>query len=155
MALPANNLKVVLPNKQEAGLAEESSRILAAYMQSTKTPSIQLISHDGKKREVTVPAAALDLLVNILTQMAEGNAVTIIPVHSELTTQEAAGLLNVSRPYLIKLLDQKDIPYRKVGTRRKILVQDILSYKEHIDNERLKTLDDLAKLSQDLDMGYK
>jgi excisionase family DNA binding protein len=99
--------------------------------------------------------SAVKLLTEILTQMSEGNAVTLTSVHSELTTQEAADLLNVSRPYLVGLLDENKIPHRKVGNRRKVLSKDILAYKKNIDQKRMKTLDELAKQSQELDLGYE
>ncbi|MGL6342693.1 MAG: helix-turn-helix domain-containing protein [Waterburya sp.] len=84
--------------------------------------------------------------------MSQGNAVTLVPVHAELSTQEAANLLNVSRPYLIKLLDSGEIPYRKIGKHRKILATDLYTYKEQIDTQRSESLDKLAALSQELNL---
>ena len=87
--------------------------------------------------------------------MAEGNAVSVIPIRAELTTQEAAELLNVSRPHLVSLVESNEIPYRKVGSHRRILAKDVLAYKAKIDEERLKTLAELSEQAQKLKMGYK
>ena len=145
----------IIPNKNEVELARTSSRILSTLtFKKAKSVDISLESDKHHHNCVTLPLSAFKLLVNILTQMAEGNAVTLIPVHAELTTQEAADLLNVSRPYLIRLLEEKKIPFRKVGTRRKILFQDVMDYKNRIDADRRKVLDELAKEAQHLDMGY-
>jgi excisionase family DNA binding protein len=103
---------------------------------------------------VPVPPAALQLLIMVLSQMAKGNAVTIIPVHAELTTQEAADLLNVSRPFLVGLLEERKIPFRRVGSRRRVLAKDILLYKEEIDKKRLDVLQELANEAQQHNMGY-
>jgi excisionase family DNA binding protein len=145
----------IIPSDSEVELARNSSRVLAGLnLKKTKTIDISLKIGNHHHSSVTLPLSAFKLLVGVLTQMAEGNAVTLIPVHAELTTQEAADLLNVSRPFLIRLLEEKKIPFRKVGTRRRVLFQDLMDYKSKIDAARRKTLDELAAEAQELDMGY-
>ncbi len=145
----------IMPNQTEMELARTSSRILSTLtLKKTKSIDIQLETGNHHRNSVTLPLSAFKLLVDILTQMSEGNAVTLIPVHAELTTQEAAELLNVSRPYLIRLLENKKIPFRKVGTRRRVLFHDLMDYKAKIDSARRKVLDELAEEAQTLDMGY-
>jgi len=87
-------------------------------------------------------------------QMAEGTAVTLLPTQAELTTQQAAAILNVSRPFLVRLLEHGQIPYRKVGTHRRILLRDVIAYQEGTDTARVRSLDELANLSQELNLGY-
>jgi excisionase family DNA binding protein len=153
MAIPHLKIEPVIPTKKDAKLAEESSRTLVSYLKSTTIHSFQ-IEQKGKSRKVEFPESALRLLVGILNQMALGNAVTLIPVHTELTTQEAADLLNVSRPYLVNLLEEGKIPFRKVGARRRILVHDLMKYKNDIENKRLDVLEQLAEEAQKNNMGY-
>jgi excisionase family DNA binding protein len=143
-----------IPTDKEMQLAEESSRKLSNYIESTKEPVIQLIKKGKNGEAIFLPASALKLLMVILSHMAQGSAVTIIPVHTELTTQEAADLLNVSRPFLVGLLEERKIPFRRVGTRRRVLAKDILRYKEEIDKKRLNVLDELANEAQKHNMGY-
>lgn len=144
------------PTPEESQLARESSRTLAAVLETrVETQQIELVTPTGESKPVVVPVSALRLLVEILTQIGSGNAVRIIPIHAELTTQEAADLLNVSRPFLIEALERSEIPYRKVGTHRRIRYEDVIAYKDRIDAERKKSLDELAAQAQELKLGYE
>lgn len=147
--------KTELPTDAEVSLARESSRLLSLYL-STKeeSQSIRVIDQAGEHEAVKVPTAAFRLLIDILSEMAQGNAVSMIPVHAELTTQEAADMLNVSRPYLVKLLDSGEIQYHKVGSHRRVYYHDLVEYKARIDGERNKALEALAAEAQELNMGY-
>ena len=151
-----NDLSEILtPSAADTQLAQESSRQLAKIRAAKKESVRVCIQADGRKEQtVAIPLAAFHLLTNILMEMAKGNAVTLIPVRSELTTQQAADLLNVSRPYLIELLEKGAIPFRKVGTHRRVLFQDVMTYKQKTDQERLKALEELSALDQELGFGY-
>ncbi|MBX3710008.1 MAG: helix-turn-helix domain-containing protein [Gammaproteobacteria bacterium] len=154
MQITRNDKGINIPTDKEISLARESSRKLAAYIKSTNHPSFQLMKRGKGDEIISIPADALRLLVMILSQMAKGNAITLIPVHAELTTQEAADLLNVSRPFLVNLLEEKKIPFHKVGSRRRVFAKDILRYKEEIDKKRLEILEELANEAQKHNMGY-
>lgn len=144
-----------LPNETEVSLAKESSRRLSLYLSSQEeAQSIRVIDQGGEHEAVRIPTAAFRLLIDILSEMAQGNAVSMIPVHAELTTQEAADMLNVSRPHLVKLLDGGAIPFHKVGTHRRVRYQDLVDYKTTVDSDRLIALDALAAQAQELGMGY-
>jgi excisionase family DNA binding protein len=147
--------ETVAPTEADALLARESSRRLAPYLRTRNgNPRLQLLQDDDSGETIAVPMPAVRLLLDILTEMAAGNAVTLIPVHAELTTQQAADLLNVSRPFLIGLLDEGKLPYRKVGTHRRVRFRDVMAYKKSNDGDRLKALDELAAQAQELGMGY-
>ncbi len=147
----------VTPTPDDTRIAQESSRRLAKLLGSSKKNVRFHIQPDGESQEtIPIPLVASRLLTEILTEMAKGNAVTLIPIRAELTTQQAADLLNVSRPYLIELLEKGRIPHRKVGTHRRVLFQDLMAYKQMTDDARLKTLEELSALDQELGgMGYE
>src|ERR1700745_4364389 len=109
----------MLPKKHDIDLALKSSKELAAVLPKKEKDFLIIVKCDHYEKQIALPFSAVRMLLDILTHMAEGNAITLIPIHAELTTQEAANLLNVSRPYLIKLLDNNEIPFYKVGTHRR------------------------------------
>jgi excisionase family DNA binding protein len=139
------------PTEEEVRLATESSRKLAAIIFHGEGAQLRLYDGDS---ELTVPVSAIHMLADILNQMAQGNAVSLVPIGHMLTTQQAADLLNVSRPYLVKLLETGAIPHTKVGRHRRIKYTDLLSYMERSDQESRRAVDDLAKQAQELGMGY-
>lgn len=145
-----------IPTEVEVQLAQQSSRIFASHIPHHRsTIELKVVEEDNNSEEkVVIPAVAFHLLVDILSQMAQGNAVTLIPIHAELTTQEAADILNVSRPFLIKLIETGEIICRKVGRHRRIRFEDLMSYKQQTDSDRLRALDELAAQAQELNMGY-
>ena len=142
----------VLPDSEASALArasaEELSRLLGQIPQAERAQ----VKLDGN--DLILPRQALALLRDLLVEMAQGNAVTIVPTHAELTTQEAANLLNVSRPHLVKLLEGGDIPFTKAGTHRRIRYQDLMTYREQRMQESRNALDELTEQAQELDMGY-
>jgi excisionase family DNA binding protein len=146
----------LIPAEADSAVAEQSSRLLAAHLHpQNQTQRLKIVEEDGTEQEVVIPAAAFHLLVDILSQMAQGNAVSLIPIHAELTSQEAADMLNVSRPYFVKLLDSGEIPCRKVGRHRRVLYTDLMAYKQKTDHQRTIALDKLAAQAQELNMGYE
>jgi excisionase family DNA binding protein len=141
----------VAPTEADTELARESARQLAPQLaKANGTMQLRVIDPAGGGETVTIPTAAFRLLVRILAEMASGNAVRLIPHHAELTTQEAAELLNVSRPYLVRLLDDGRIPFHRVGTHRRVLFKDLMVYRAEHRRARGAALDELTRLSQKL-----
>ncbi|ODA28824.1 helix-turn-helix domain-containing protein [Planctopirus hydrillae] len=147
---------MITPSSVDARLALEGCRQLAHYDVTSPNLSLQLRiqSQELPEETLSIPVSALQLLKDILAQMAQGHAVMLVPMHVELTTQQAADILNVSRPYLIEQLENNLIPYRKVGSHRRILFKDLMEYKQAMDQQRLQALDELAAQAQELGMGY-
>ncbi|MEE9393131.1 MAG: helix-turn-helix domain-containing protein [Planctomycetota bacterium] len=137
-----------VPTEADVLLARESSRKLSELV--TGNHPLRVNTSDDGQQTIEIPAVAARLLVRLLTEMAQGNAVTLIPIHAELTTQQAADLLGVSRPFVVKQIEDGFLPGRKVGAHRRILFQDLMAYKKRIDAERQAALVELAKLDQEL-----
>ncbi len=104
---------------------------------------------------ITIPKKAISLLITILSNMSEGKSITIIPTDSEVSTQQAADMLNVSRPHLIKLLENNTIPFKKVGSHRRVLLRDLLSYENSLKRNREEKLKYLSEQAQNLNLGYE
>jgi excisionase family DNA binding protein len=138
----------MVPSAYDAELALEASRTLAAKAES----ELKVHLDDGK--ELVLPKAATRLLQYLLTEMSQGNAVTIIPLHAELSTQEAADFLNVSRPYLITLLERNELPFHKVGTHRRVKFSDLREFQLRKERERKAAMQELADQAQKEGMGY-
>lgn len=141
------------PNPAEITLARSSAQRLGAFVRKREPLRVRVMDRD-QEAPIELPAGAVDLLMDILGAMAAGQGVTIIPENAELTTVQAAGILNVSRPFLIKLLEDKAIPHRKVGKHRRVRMEDVMAYKARIDRDREMTLDALVADGQEQDMGY-
>jgi len=143
-------MAATLPSEAEVVVAKETSRLLATRLEKGGPMRLRILDDESPGGTVKLPAAAVALLVRILEEMARGNAVTLIPVHAELTTQEAADMLNVSRPSLIQLLEDGKIDYRKVGTHRRVRFEALMKYKRKADAARLAALEELAAYDQEL-----
>ena len=139
----------IQPSEADVLLARESSRALGPLAQHSLRVRIE-----GRIEPVEIPAPAVRMLVDLLVEMAAGNAVTLIPVHAELTTQQAAEILGVSRPFVVSQLEAGNLKFHKVGTHRRIHFLDVMAYKQRMTTERKNALDELTDQAQALDPEY-
>jgi excisionase family DNA binding protein len=143
-------IELVPATDQEARLADEVGQTLARFASGDAPLQLTLTRANGERLEASVPVVALQALAQILGQMRQGKPVTLLPHRAELTTHQAAALLHVSRPFLIKLLDQGAIPHRKVGRNRRVRYEDLRAYLDREKEDRRKTLVELAAYDQEL-----
>jgi excisionase family DNA binding protein len=141
------------PSPHDAALAKASGQLLARYVGSHRSLHVQ-IQDAEQEQSIELPASAVEMLSEILEVMSTGHAVHIIPENAELTTVQTAEILNVSRPFVIKLMEEGVLPHRKVGKHRRIRMDDVIAYKTRIDRERERVLDELAATAQKEKMGY-
>lgn len=144
------------PSGNDAEMAKASSLAMTQLLTADRTAGpVRLVAGLGEgSTEVVLPESAVEFLASLLGEFAKGNAVTMLPLSAELSTQQASDLLGVSRPFLIEQLERGELPFRKVGTHRRVLLKDLLEYKRAVDQKRNQTLDELAAEAQDLKMGY-
>ncbi len=132
----------------------EEIQVIEKRIKSSRKKGVKIKVQESEEF-ITIPKKALSLLSEIIQNMAEGKTISVVPSDTELSTQQAADFLNVSRPYLIKLLESYKIPYKKVGSHRRILLQDIIHFKEKLAHEREAQLNFLSSQAQDLNLGYE
>jgi len=149
---------IELPDDQATRQAADAVRPLKSFLREhpDSVAHIQIAGEDPNEdpTTITVPAAAVRVLAEVLDELSDGNAVAVAPVQAELTSQQAADLLNVSRPYLIKLLDGDQIPYRRVGNRRKILLSHLLAYRRRDEAHRRHVADRLTQEAERIGLAY-
>jgi excisionase family DNA binding protein len=145
-----------IPNKEEQRVARnfvfalenKSKRIFNGPSDNVRIK----ISNDANF--VNIPKKAFALLLEVLSNMAEGKSMTLIPSDADISTQQAADMLNVSRPHIVKLLETGAIPFKKVGAHRRIELKDLIKYEKRIKAAKEKNLSFLAKQAQELNLGY-
>ena len=139
------------PTPRETEQARSSSRLLATCIGQGPTARLRVVDSEG---EIEVPVSALRMLIDILANMAQGNAISLVPIHAELTTQQAADFLGVSRPYLVGLVERGELPHRKVGTHRRIFFRDLLNYQQKRLAQSRAAFAELSAQAQELGLGY-
>ncbi len=139
----ANAGFMIQPPKNE----EELQEIIELVSKISNLDQFVMLKSDGQ--EIEIPSIVTKILYEIITILSKGGALTIIPMEKELTTQQAADILNVSRPFLVNLLENGEIPFHKTGTHRKILMKDLREYKEQINKNRTNKINEIINLSQE------
>jgi len=139
-----------IPTAAEALLAREVSRALEQRHAAEHTLSLLVTAADNEATTLELPRTAASLLVEILKQMAKGNAVSLSPVEPEITTQQAANLLCVSRPYLVGMIEKGELPARMVGNQRRLPLKEVLAYRLQNQAKRKEALDEMSALDQEM-----
>jgi excisionase family DNA binding protein len=139
------------PGEVDAEVAGRAARRISDYLSShPEEDLIEALGEVGADDALVIPRPTVVMLAQVLSLLESGHGVQIIPKDAELTTQQAADVLNVSRPYVIGLLESGQIPFRRVGRHRRITFKALMEYKRQDDSQRRAAADDLADLSQEL-----
>lgn len=139
------------PDAAEVRTADVAMRRVKRYLADhVDERDIRVVVGGDPDDTLAIPRSAVELLARVLAHMAAGQGVTVVPAHAELTTQQAADLLNVSRPHLIGLLDAGEIAFRKVGSHRRVRADSLLEYRRKDDQDRREIADELTDLNQDM-----
>jgi excisionase family DNA binding protein len=143
---------VAAPPEQRAQVAALSKALDGmVHAPKRRAPKCQLVGPNGES--IPLPETVFYVLERVAEVMARGDSITVVPVGREVTTQQAADLLNVSRQYLVRLLDEGRVPFRKTGKHRRLRIEDVLSFKEKRDKDRRAGLRELSRMTQEFG-GY-
>jgi excisionase family DNA binding protein len=142
----------IAPSEADTATARQSSRQLARLLKGHSADTLHL-HVPGEETEVAVSGAALRVLVKVLEEMGKGHAVTVLSAQQELTPQQAANFLGMSRTLLTNLLDRQEIPFRYVGSHRRVRFQDLLTFRAE-QERRHQAMNELTAQAQELNMGY-
>ncbi|MEM9284650.1 MAG: helix-turn-helix domain-containing protein [Pseudomonadota bacterium] len=142
-------LKNRTPTDQEMKVASQAADLMAAALTQKGLPFS--VTNEGEVHKVELTPSLGQLVLDVLTHIGRGQMVTVLPYDADLTTKEAADILNVSRPYFIKLLENKELPFRLVGTHRRVRADDLLAYKDKRDADREQAINDIQALGEELE----
>jgi excisionase family DNA binding protein len=146
--------RTLIPSPGDSALAQQESSRMLEVTRNMKNKSVESLlgqfQIEKKPLKLNIPVAAMQMLIEIMQQMAQGKPVSIIPSNAELTTQQAADFLSISRPYFVKLLEEGKMPFKKVGARRRVLFKDLIEFKTIDLERRNKVADNLVGLSQEI-----
>jgi excisionase family DNA binding protein len=139
------------PTSEAITLARQALESISAFITNPPdTITLAILDPAVQDTHITIPSGMFQLMVNVLQSVSRGEPVTILPHSAELTTQEAANILRVSRPYLVKLLDEGTIPSRKVGIYRRVLLSDLLHFQKTEKQRQSSIMEELTKEAQDM-----
>jgi excisionase family DNA binding protein len=147
------NHRTLIPTEQDIQQARRSREIMERLREDERVV-VELVARGRGEERIPIPAALLDLLFTALEELAAGRGVAVAALEEELTTQQAADLLNVSRPFLIRLLEEGAIPFRKQGTHRRLRLGDVIDYKQVRDAQAECAYQELVAQAQELRLGY-
>ena len=143
-ALNPVRIQPLAPDDQDARVARQSQQALASLMQNGAEVRLHLHAEGSAQADIVLPLSISHLLLGALEEIGKGNGVTLIPTDAELTTQQAADLARVSRPFFVKLLEEGKMPFRLVGAHRRILYRDVARFIEEEEARRVKVMEELV-----------
>ncbi len=141
-------------NAKDKEMVRVAQRCIMASLDHSRAAVITLTTDTGKHPTVELPPSALKLIGQLLGAMSEGRPIVLMPTEQELTTVEAANLLNVSRPFVIKEMDSGRLPHRRVGSHRRIALEDVLAYAQKMRTTQASALDRMAENAHELGLDY-
>jgi len=141
--------KLIRPTKEEQKIAKESYQALSATLDSlhSTNPAIEI---EETEEKIRIPLKALKLLATILKATSQGKPISIVPIATEMTTQAASEMLGCSRPHLISLLENGEIPFIKIGKHRRIKYEDVVQYKAQMFAKQRERITEMMKMDEDL-----